>query len=915
MWLQRAAYILAIGCACCPTLGVVHANAEADPWSNPDAVCNGQPPPSLDYLYRERLGAVFAVRVTNVDGTSKPTGTATLIDERGIFLTAAHAVHFNEQFPITVTQKFTGQSGGIVERKYQVSVITNTDDFLKQDVALLRVLPLDWDTPGIVPVPLRIDAVGRPIKGFFIGHAEGLDRTVYEDFSIAFDEEQTIHRGNVFPHASGALLLDWNGRAFGMVLSEDMPNIPLADLTTHKLRQIIWERNVFSGFPLRSGLQKIKADPPSVLAAQLIDNLAKRGASDVLLEELPLKIKSAMDSIHLIDALFTRGIWERSTAPESAHLIDMVHALAAAKCTHRYWADMLVRYLKPEIPNSDAPPKSADRTGVPTPRLEPPPRKQTPLPDLPNQTVPHRRSSLFSNLPEMVAQLNMTSPSTSREMGALLLDSARSASSDEPETASKYVRLALAFLRGAANSRVVRDAIAAGSSNQDYASLMANVAVAEDIGAQYGFGSKDAAEKAIYAAVVLGGAPTAYRLAARYAAAEASHDAALGLYARAAAMLSNQDPRERELRAEIVAEFDQVVAQTSVVHSVQIESFDFTQLAGKRHDRWTLLAANPRDWIEARLAEEQRGRALPRGTYALVTDLRLAYPEPGNWLMTRGNYKGWSYSALDQINSSNVKNLVPVWSFSTGVDSGHESPPIVNNGVMFVTTPYSQVIALDAATGDLLWRYKRPLPEGFSALHNTNRGVALYGDKVYFAPLDATVVALDAKTGKVAWEAKVEDWKQGYYTTMAPLIVKGKVLIGVAGGEFGVRGFVQAFDAQTGKSAWKTYTIPAPGEPGSDTWKKADTWKTGGASTWMTGNSDLDTNTVYWGTGNGSPWFGDQRPGDNLYTSSTVALDGDTGKIKGHFQYHQDEVLGTGTKRIRRCSSISRGTGPRPRNC
>ena len=150
-------------------------------------------------------------------------------------------------------------------------------------------------------------------------------------------------------------------------------------------------------------------------------------------------------------------------------------------------------------------------------------------------------------------------------------------------------------------------------------------------------------------------------------------------------------------------------------------------------------------------------------------------------------------------------------------------------------------------------------------------------------------MALDAKTGKVAWEAKVADWKDGYYMTMAPLVVKGKVLVGVAGGEFGVRGFVEAFDAETGKSAWKTYTIPAPGEPGSETWQKADTWKTGGASTWMTGNYDPVANVVYWGTGNGSPWFGDQRPGDNLYTSSTVALDGDTGKIKGHFQYHQNE--------------------------
>jgi alcohol dehydrogenase (cytochrome c) len=275
--------------------------------------------------------------------------------------------------------------------------------------------------------------------------------------------------------------------------------------------------------------------------------------------------------------------------------------------------------------------------------------------------------------------------------------------------------------------------------------------------------------------------------------------------------------------------------------------------------------------------------------YAPVTDARLANPEPENWLMTRGSYKGWSYSPLDQINTSNVKKLVPVWSVSTGVDSGHESPPIVNNGVMFVSTPYSQVMALSAATGDLLWRYKRPLPEGFSALHNTSRGVALYGDKVFLPALDAVLVALDAKTGKVAWEAKVEDWKTGYYMTMAPLVVKGKVLVGVAGGEFGVRGFVAAFDAETGKPVWKTYTIPAPGEPGADTWQKPDTWKTGGASTWMTGNYDSDANVVYWGTGNASPWFGDQRPGDNLYTSSTLALDGDTGKIKGHFQYHQNE--------------------------
>ena len=275
--------------------------------------------------------------------------------------------------------------------------------------------------------------------------------------------------------------------------------------------------------------------------------------------------------------------------------------------------------------------------------------------------------------------------------------------------------------------------------------------------------------------------------------------------------------------------------------------------------------------------------------YTPVTDARLANPEPGNWLMTRGNYAGWSYSPLDQINLSNVKNLVPVWAVSTDVNSGHEAPPIVNNGMMFVATPYSQVMALDAASGEFLWRYKHKNPAGFAALHNTSRGVALYGDKVYLPGLDATLTALDAKTGKVDWEIKVDDYKQGYYLTMAPLVVKGKVIVGVSGGEFGIRGYVAAFDAETGKEAWRTYSIPAPGEPGSETWQKADTWKTGGGAMWMTGNYDPKANLIYWGVGNGSPWFGDQRPGDNLYTGSTLALDGDTGKIKGHFQYHQNE--------------------------
>jgi alcohol dehydrogenase (cytochrome c) len=275
--------------------------------------------------------------------------------------------------------------------------------------------------------------------------------------------------------------------------------------------------------------------------------------------------------------------------------------------------------------------------------------------------------------------------------------------------------------------------------------------------------------------------------------------------------------------------------------------------------------------------------------YSPVTDARLLNPEPGNWLMTRGNYQGWSYSPLDQINTSNVKRLVPVWALSTGVNSGHQAPPIVNNGMMFVATPSAQVLALDAKTGNVIWRYKRELPDDFSALHNTNRGVALWGDKVYVTGLEPVIVALDAKTGKVAWEQTMADYHTGYYSTVAPLVVGGKVIVGVSGGEFGVRGFLVAYDAQTGNPAWKTYTIPGPGEPNANSWPP-DGYKRGGGATWMTGTYDPDTNLVFWGVGNASPWFGDQRGGlDNLYTASTIAVDPSSGQIKGHFQYHWND--------------------------
>ncbi len=274
--------------------------------------------------------------------------------------------------------------------------------------------------------------------------------------------------------------------------------------------------------------------------------------------------------------------------------------------------------------------------------------------------------------------------------------------------------------------------------------------------------------------------------------------------------------------------------------------------------------------------------------YSPVTQQRLENPEPDNWLLYRRTYDGHGFSPLDQINATNVQNLVPVWTFSTGVVEGHEAPPMVNNGVMFVTTPYAQVLALDAKTGELKWRYKHPLPEDLFQLHPTNRGVGMWQDKLLLSSVDGILIALDAKTGKEVWKTKVGDYRRGEYMTLEPLVVNGKVMVGISGGEFGVRGFIAAYDADSGKELWKTYTIPGPGEPGHDTWKN-DAWKTGGGSVWITGNYDPKRHLAYWGIGNASPWPAELHPGDNLYTSSVLALDPDNGKIMGHHQYHQSD--------------------------
>lgn len=302
------------------------------------------------------------------------------------------------------------------------------------------------------------------------------------------------------------------------------------------------------------------------------------------------------------------------------------------------------------------------------------------------------------------------------------------------------------------------------------------------------------------------------------------------------------------------------------------------------------MARLPLRLIGAGAAIAALGAAIPPAAaqepaYTPVTDERLRSPDDGDWLMYRRTYDSWGYSPLDQITTENVAGLEPVWSLSTGVTSGHESPPVVNDGIMFITTPEDRVIAVDARTGDQLWLYQRQFPEDMSHPHRTNRGVGLHGDKVYYTTHDAFVVALDAVTGELVWEAAVADYRAGYYMTMAPLVANGKVLVGPSGGERGIRGFVAAYDAESGEEVWRSHTIPGPGEPGNETWP-GDTWRTGGASIWITGSFDPELNLTYWGTGNPGPWIGDQRPGDNLYTNSVVAFDADTGELKGHHQYH-----------------------------
>src|SRR5215469_11996123 len=279
------------------------------------------------------------------------------------------------------------------------------------------------------------------------------------------------------------------------------------------------------------------------------------------------------------------------------------------------------------------------------------------------------------------------------------------------------------------------------------------------------------------------------------------------------------------------------------------------------------------------LAASARGQV----TFERILD---ASKEPQNWLTYSGDYEGRRFSALDQINKDNVKNLAPRWVYQTGALGKFETTPLVVDGILYGSAQDNRTFALDARTGRPIWQYQYIYPSDVRmCCGRVNRGLAILGDKVFLGTLDAHVVALDAKTGSVVWDVTAVDYRKGYSFTLAPLAVKNMIVVGISGGEYGIRGFIDAYDANTGERKWRFYTTPGPGEPGHETWA-GDSWKIGGSAAWITGVYDKETNQLFWTTGNPAPSNRrTQREGDNLYSNCLLALDADTGKLNWHFQY------------------------------
>jgi len=307
----------------------------------------------------------------------------------------------------------------------------------------------------------------------------------------------------------------------------------------------------------------------------------------------------------------------------------------------------------------------------------------------------------------------------------------------------------------------------------------------------------------------------------------------------------------------------------------------------------------------------------PSGPVITGQDLLAGLANPTRWLTYSGDYSGRRHSPLTQITPENVRRLTAQWTFQAetmALSRGFEATPLAVDGVLYVTGSNNYAWALDGRTGRPFWKYRRELPNNltYGASAPVNRGFGILGDRLFMVTLDAHLLAMDSRTGQVVWDTVLDDYRVGYSATLAPLIVRDKVIVGISGGEYATRGFIDAYDPQTGKRVWRFYTVPGAGAPGSETWPNIDAMKRGGGGAWMTGSYDPELNLIYWGTGNPNPDYdGSGRKGDNLYTCSLLALDPDTGSLKWYYQATPHDIHDWDANQVPVLGDLTIGGQPR----